>query len=189
MRLREEVRNRPCTAVYGDIKPDNRLPIAIFTDYYCPYCPEMSARLIEMADDLPIRLVWHEFPIFGARSERAAGVAVAAGMQGQYLPVHRHLMQAGLRPGRQAFDTLADKFGLDAERLAKDAQSTVVSGMIGRSRATAAVLGIVGTPTIVVGRTVIAGLREKQFIEKLIVLESETASESGYCSSLGNTAG
>ena len=164
------------------------MPVAIFTDYYCPNCPEMSARLIAMADDLRVRLVWHDFPIFGARSERAARVAVAAGMQGQYEPVHTYLMQAGLRPGRQALDVLADNFNLNAERLAQDAQSAEVSGIIDHTRATAAVLGILGTPTSVVGRTVVAGVREKQFIKRLIVLERETASEPGHCRPLGNTA-
>jgi protein-disulfide isomerase len=60
-----------------------------FFDYRCPCCRIMEPRLHELlTEDPSVRLVLKDWPIFGGMSVYAAQVAIAAGWQGKYAPVH-----------------------------------------------------------------------------------------------------
>lgn len=171
--LRRAVAADPCGAVFGaDGWPEGDLPVAVFTDYNCPYCPTLSALVIDLIDSgAPIAVTWHDLPILGPRSQAAARAAIAAGQQGQYLPVHDRLMQSVLRPGPAALRQLADQFGLDPDRLQDDASSPATETRLEQSAAIAAVFGIVGTPAILVGSTLVVGDISRDDLSRLIELE------------------
>lgn len=182
--LRAEVAAFPCKAVYGPEgwTPD-ALPVAVFTDYNCPYCPILSKLVIDLENEgAPIRVIWHDLPVLGPASERAARAAVAAERQGAYLPVHRQLMHSVLRPGPVALTNLAEQFGMDSQEFIRDAASAEVELEIQKAKAIAAVFGIVGTPSVLVGRTLVVGNIDRRGLQRLIDLERAEPFEA--CSGL-----
>ncbi|MFD3188794.1 DsbA family protein [Sedimentitalea sp. HM32M-2] len=176
-RLRDGVVANPCLAAFGRTDwPAGRTPVAVFTDYNCPYCPVLSGMVIDLLHrGAPIDVTWHDLPVLGPRSEDAARAAIAAARQGQYLPVHQHLMRGVLRPGPAALTGLAESFGLDPQRFLHDAQSVETAHRIEQARAVAAVFGIAGTPAILVGRSLSIGRIEPDRLDRLIALEAQAS--------------
>ncbi|MCB1340241.1 MAG: DsbA family protein [Pseudooceanicola sp.] len=161
----------PCAAIFG--AGDGRLPVAVFTDYFCGYCPAVSDLVRRLDREGVIRAVWREWPVLGPRSEALARVALAAAEQGGHDAVHAHLMRAGLRPGPAALAELAARFNLDANRLQRAAASPAVSERIATTRTLAKQLGLPGTPGIAIGRTLTAGAITEDRLRRLVALEAE----------------
>lgn len=179
--LRADIANAPCSVFEGGMP--GAVPVAVFSDYNCPTCPETSEDVIELMEaGAPIHVSWHDLPILGPRSVEAARVAISADDQGAYLPVHRHLMRSSLRPGPAAMRALATEFDLDPDRLVEGAASARTSERINRANAAAAVFGLAGTPSMIVGRTIVVGRLRKQSLVKLIEIEREEAETSPVCS-------
>jgi protein-disulfide isomerase len=162
-----------CATIFGD--PDwsvDPLPIAVFSDYYCPYCATLDRRLDLMRrDGLPIRLVFHELPLLGERSRWAARVALAAKRQTDHAAVHLDMMQRVLRPGLAGLRDVAERHNLDVERLAADAQSASVGAEIDATLALARTLGIPGTPGTFIGRTLVLGQLPEDRITRMVAQE------------------
>ncbi|MEX0339708.1 MAG: DsbA family protein [Arenibacterium sp.] len=172
----------PCNAVFGPLPEDGAVPVAVFTDYNCPFCPQASEEIVELvAEGAPVRISWHDYPVLGPRSEAAARVAIAAGKQGAYAPVHLHLMRSVLKPGPRAIRRLAEDFGLDPEQLAEDAESPETTVELERTKAAASVFGLFGTPSIIVGHTVVVGHLRKQSMKKLIEMEHNIPPQRRIC--------
>jgi predicted DsbA family dithiol-disulfide isomerase len=162
-----------CGVLFGDDPaPDGVVPVAYFTDYNCPYCGRLSARLREREDE-GLRLSWHELPLLGESSEAAARAALAAGRQGGYADFHARLMRASFQPTEAYVAELATGLGLDPERLLSDMNGAGVSRELTDTRRTAARLGIGATPTLVVGRTVVTGLIGDERLDALLAREAE----------------
>ena len=164
----------PCSALFGAKSWSGaEVPVAFFSDYNCPYCATLEKRLVALVKDgAPIRIIWHEFPLLGPSSVWAAQVALAAGLQGAYAPVHEELMQRVLRPGPSGLRDLAARHGIDADQLLRDAQGEVVARKLDRSIALGHALGIPGTPGTVIGRTLVIGAIKPRDLEQLIEMES-----------------
>lgn len=179
----EVARRDPCRAVFGPGGwPEKGIvPVALFTDYNCPNCPEASALLRDLVrGGAAIAPVWHDYPILGPASERSARLAIAAGRQGAYDAAHRWLMHRALPPGPVGLRRMAEALALDAEQLAADAISGETAAILNRSRAAAAILGIAGTPSIVVGQTRVTGNLGAEAMQRLIALEAaETGTPCG----------
>jgi protein-disulfide isomerase len=111
----------------------------------------------------------------------AARVAIAAGFQGAYEPVHMHLMRTVLPPGPGPIRRLAERFALDPEQLAVDTRSARVTAELDRSKAVASVFGLFGTPSIIVGSTIVIGYIRKQSMHELIEIEHETPLSGRVC--------
>jgi hypothetical protein len=167
----------PCQTLFGTPDaPDDRVPIAIFSDYNCPYCSVLSARLIRLVqNDAAIRLVWYELPLLGDRSVRAAHLALGAGLQGKYIAAHQYLMHKVLPPGQTGVQQFADELGLDANRLIADLNGAPVQDELRKARALAGIFGVIGTPTTIVGRTVVVGAISESDLLHLIDLERSEA--------------
>ena len=184
--LRADLRGNPCS-IFGSARNSGKLPLAVFTDYYCPYCPEMSDLVIELSEGAaPIAPVWWDLPLLGPRSEYAARVAIAAGNQGQYLPVHKHLMHKPLSPGPVALNELAARFDLNGEDLRRDMQAPETDLNLETAHAARAVFAMIGTPSIVVGRSVLIGRTSKQSFLDLIELEYNSSEFRDSCGRNGS---
>ncbi|MBJ6372093.1 DsbA family protein [Sedimentitalea arenosa] len=173
--LRRAIASSPCDSLWhdGGAPAPGIVPVAVFTDYNCPYCPTLSETVIALQEaGEPIAVRWQDLPLLGPRSEDAARAALAAERQDAYLPLHRHLMRSTLRPGEAQLGTLAESFGLEPSQFVEDAASEEVAARIERSRALADVFGIVGTPSLVVGRTLVVGTIEERDLRRLIALEA-----------------
>lgn len=138
--------------------PNGDVTVVEFSDYNCPYCKRAFinvAKLIEK--DKNVRVVMKEFPIFGERSEGVARVAIAAAKQGKYFEMHAALLGNRGQNTEQTALALAEKIGLDLEKLKADADSDEVKKILTESRELGASMGIQGTPFYLVGDKVIPG--------------------------------
>jgi predicted DsbA family dithiol-disulfide isomerase len=163
----------PCLALYGtrDWDPD-RVPVAIFSDFYCPYCRAHEQLLVELeATGAPIRLVWHEMPLLGEGSQRAARAMLAARFLGREDAARRYLWQTNLRPGPTALTRMAEDLGLDPQGFQNEVESARVAGALAESLSLGARFGVYGTPATVVGRTRVIGAIRPPDLRKLIEVE------------------
>lgn len=168
------IQDRLCSALFGSgTPPSGVVPIASFSDYYCPYCRVLTKRLaaLEASSNGTIRVTWHELPLLGQGSLDAAKAALAAGRQGAYTEFHRRLMRTPFRPSRAYIIDVADDLGIDGERMLFDIESPAVLREIDESRALAGLFGFIGTPALVVGRTALQGEIDDATLRRLIARE------------------
>ena len=164
-------RDELCTALYGpEPLPPGTVPIASFSDYYCPYCRDLTVRLAARADPT-LRIAWHELPLLGDASEAAARAALAADLQGAYPAFQTRLLRAAFQPTDAYLADVGGSLGLDVSRLLADARGETVARRLSTSARAAATLGIAGTPALVVGRTLVSGAISDERLDTLIALE------------------
>jgi protein-disulfide isomerase len=147
----------PDDPVAGDPKAEATL--VEFFDYHCGYCRSMSPGLRALIDNDPnMRFVFKDLPVLGPDSVTAARAAVAANRldPAKYVGLHFALMQSK-ELGREAVLAIAERQGYDRDRLAAEMDSDWVKARIDENLKLAEQLGISGTPSFVVGETLIPG--------------------------------
>lgn len=130
------------------------ITIVEYFDYQCPYCRTSAAALNELIKrDKKVRVVFRDWPIFGAESERAARVAIAAKYQGKYLAVNNALMNAPRPLNEAKIEAAAKKAGVNWKRLEADLQAHQVDidDLLERNHEQAMLLGLTGTPAFIIG--------------------------------------
>lgn len=141
--------------------PQGDVTVVEFSDYNCPYCKRAFGHLVKLIEkDEKIRVVMKEFPIFGERSEGAARIAIAAAKQDKYFDMHAALLKNRGPNNEQVALKLAEKLGLDMDKLRADANSEETRKIIAQTRNLGNRLGITGTPFYLVGDKVIPGAPE-----------------------------
>jgi predicted DsbA family dithiol-disulfide isomerase len=136
-------------AVLGN--PQGKRVLVEFTDYHCPYCKASLKDVKQLlAEDRELKVVIREWPIFEG-SERAARMALAAGLQGKYAAFHEAMFRLG------DVEAAARAAGLDLPRAEADAASEAVSAELAANREWARALGFSGTPAWIAGRKPING--------------------------------
>jgi protein-disulfide isomerase len=162
-----------CRAVYGGPVGAGVVPVASFSDYYCPYCRVLTRRLgaIESESGGAVRVAWHEWPLLGQTSEMAAKAALAAQRQGAYVGFHEALMRGGFVATRAFLVSLAERLGVDPARMLADMESAEIARAIAESRALARLFAFPGTPALIVGRTVVVGEIDDATLRALIARE------------------
>lgn len=153
---------------------DAEIDIVEFFDYRCPYCRVLKAILFELKEERSVRIIYKEWPILSESSKLAARAALGAANQGKYFEFHSRLMKAGFLTTEAYVRNVAVKFDVDSEKLLKDMQGPEITAALERNAALAIELGIIGTPTLVVGRTIIQGAITKKQLERLINIENSS---------------
>ena len=115
-----------------------------------------------------VRIVYKEWPILGDSSLLAARAGLAADKQGKYLAFHTRLMNSRLIPTAAYIEEVAAEVGLNQLQLITDMNSAVTTHAIQRTSALASALGLLGTPALVVGRTIVQGEITRSQLERLI---------------------
>ena len=136
------------------------ITIVEYFDYQCPYCRTSQAALNKlMARDKKVRVVFRDWPIFGAESERAARVAIAAKYQGKYVAVANALMNAPRPLNEAKIQAAAKKAGANWKRLEADLQAHLVDidDLLERNHEQALLLGLTGTPAFIIGNFQMGG--------------------------------
>jgi protein-disulfide isomerase len=149
--------------------PDGDVTVVEFFDYNCPYC-RRAKPVIEglVAADDNVRIVFREFPILGDQSVYAARAALASRNQDLYEEFHWALMALSGRVTETAVLSVAEEVGLDLDQLKADMESPAVAEHIETSLSLAQSLGITGTPSFVVGDTILPGLVDQARLEELV---------------------
>ena len=150
------------------------MSLVTFFDYRCPYCKTLAAIMSAMRFD-NVRVVFHEWAILGEPSVLAARAALAADRQGKYLALHARLMNARLVPTPTYIDAIAAELGINLPQFHTDMTSQSVTLALQRTAALASALGLIGTPALVVGRTVVQGEISRGQLERLIEEEMRPA--------------
>ena len=164
-----EVRTEPCVALFGEAADGGELSIAYFSDFNCPYCRVLEGDLDDvLAADPGLRLVRHELPLLGGASMMAAKAVLAADLQGGYDAMKARLLRAGLITDAPYLRAVAGPLGLDADRLLADMEGATVAQRLLTSLALGRTFGIVGTPALVVGRTLIFGAVSARTLRQVI---------------------
>ena len=159
-----------CGALFGGPPAPGVVPVAAFSDYYCPFCRVLTRTLaaIEAEPDSGMTVTWHEWPLLGANSMLAARASLAAERQGAYAAFHAALSRGGFVATPAFLATVAERAGIDPDRLLADMDHPAVAESIARTTALARLFGFPGTPAMVVGRTVVVGEIDEATLRSLI---------------------
>ena len=140
--------------------PRGDLVMAVYTDYRCPACRQAYAAMkTAVADDGNVRVLYKDYPIFGAVSETAAALAIAARYQGLYEPLHDRLMTGPASVDTDDIRIAITALGGDWARLESDrkARAQAIAQQLGRVANEAFGLGIAGTPAYLIGPMLVNG--------------------------------
>ena len=174
-----------CRLLYANLELSvDQIPMASFSDYYCPFCRVQTKRLAQLVNTKgdEIAVAWHELPLLGENSILAAEAALAAKRQGAYVEFHDRLMKSPFVASPEYLSQLSLDLGLDEKRLLEDMSSEDVAEELENSAALSRAFAFIGTPALVIGRTVIQGQVSDKMIDRIIELEREEgwADQCGY---------
>lgn len=179
--LADSLRAELCTALFGPALPKETVPIAYFSEFQCPYCRALERDLDSLLaeDTASFRLIQHELPIFGPASELAARASVAAARQGKQQELRRRFMRTPLVAEPASVLRAAIDIGLDVDQLARDMASPDVQADLDRTRALADIFGFIGTPGVVIGRTILNGAISYALLRR--IAEDEKSRQTPVC--------
>ena len=150
--------------VIGNPKGD--VTLVEFFDYNCGYCKKaMSDVMAMMKADPKLRVVLRDFPVLGPDSIDASLVALAARNQfsgDKYMEYHQTLLSSKGRIGKDRALEVAKDLGADMDKLKKDLDSGEPRKIVESTMRIADVLKIGGTPSFVVGDSLIIGAVGKE---------------------------
>ncbi len=143
-------------AVVGNPKGD--VTIVEFLDYNCGWCKKSVDEVTMLQQqDANLRIVFKEFPIFGAGSEYAAKAVLASKKQNKYWELHQELFKQESQITPEVVDSVAIKLGIDLTQLKLDMAETWISDTMAANSELAKSLQIEGTPAFVIDDKVVPG--------------------------------
>jgi protein-disulfide isomerase len=158
--LKDEIFNSSRQVTLGN--PQGDVTLVEFFDYNCGYCKRALSDTLELLKSDPkLKFVLKEFPVLGPGSTEAAQVAIAVRMQDKtgkkYLDFHQKLLGNRGQIDKARALAAAKDAGLDMARIDKDLQSPEIKASLEETMKLAEALGINGTPSYVIGQSVIPG--------------------------------
>lgn len=164
--LRGAVESTAAGTVLGN--PQGKVTLVEFTDYACGYCRRSAADVDALIAANPdLKVVVRELPILSPASADAARMALAAAAQGRFAQFHKAMFEAG-RPDATTIAAAARTAGLDMARAQKALADPATAAELASNLDLARKLGFNGTPSWVVGDTVLAGaVGEAQLAEAI----------------------
>jgi protein-disulfide isomerase len=141
-------------------RPAAPLTVVEFTDYQCPYCRRFQAESWpslrrDWIDTGKVRFIVRDLPLEIHSSARpAAEAAHCAGEQGRFWRMHDLLLGVHADLSARGIDGYARAVGLDMSRFQACVAAHKYSADIARNIAEADRLGLTGTPSFIIGRTV-----------------------------------
>ena len=144
----------------GDLvagNPDGSIVMIEFFDYNCGYCKRALPDVLQLIGaSKDVKIIMKEWPILGAGSLYASRAALASHQQGKYWEFHLALMSERRVDEAKVLE-VAEKIGLDMEKLKADMNSAAVLSTIKTNSTTADKLGIQGTPAFIIGEQLFPG--------------------------------
>ncbi len=171
----KQMLTKPGTDAAGARKPD--VTIVEYFDYNCPYCKKLVPALQALlAQDPKIAVVYKDWPILGAVSAYAASSALAAGWQGKYLIAHDALMSGPRLARNDQVDSILQGAGVNIDILRKDRtkHAQEIKALLARNDEEARALALNGTPGLVVGRQLVPGIIDLNFLKQLVANSRHT---------------
>lgn len=166
---RKELRHDADSVVGGNHSGD--VTLVEFFDYRCGVCKRVHPIVGQLVkSDGNIRRVYKEWPILGPQSVFAARAAIASRKQGgdKYLAFHNRMMAARQALTSSAVLKLAAKSGLNPARLKRDMKAPEIDEILRRNYALAQSLKLNGTPSFLIGDTLLRGARDVDTMRNLV---------------------
>jgi NhaA family Na+:H+ antiporter len=133
---------------------DAPFELVMYGDFQCPYCAASQSIIRRVRDRLDgrLRFVFRHLPLTEIHpdAQRAAEAAEAASLQGGFWEMHDALYANGGRLADADLLALADRIGLDPERLKADLASGVPAARVARDAEPARANGVDATPAFFV---------------------------------------
>lgn len=131
--------------------PKGDVTLVEFYDHQCHYCKQVAPLVQKIREgDKNLRVVFKEFPIFGANSEYAAKAALAARKQGKYVVLHDALLKEKGKLNPALVLKIAKDAGIDTTQLKKDMKDPLIAKQLEENKKLASALGLNGTPAFVI---------------------------------------
>jgi len=165
----KDLRHDPDSVVGGN--PSGDVTIVEFFDYRCGVCKRVHPIVNQLVKrDGKIRRIYKEWPILGAPSVFAARAAIASRKQGddKYLEFHHSMMSAKQSLTPDIIMKLATSTGLDPARLKSDMRAPEIDKIIQRNYELAQSLKLNGTPSFLIGDTLLKGARDADTMLNLV---------------------
>ena len=149
--------------------PDGTHIIAEFFDYNCPVCHMQYQVFTDMLkDDKELKIIFHEFPIFGPDSDENSkvGFGVQKFYPKKYFAFHQKMMSGrGHDLTAEKVDGYMKDLGFDVAKIRAYAKSDEANEKLQKARDLAQKLNLQGTPSLVIGDSVVPHAMQKQEIE------------------------
>ena len=154
--------------------PESNNVIVEFSDYNCPYCRRMGPIVKEaLQENKDLKVILREFPVLGEDSLTASKAALASKYQNKYEEFHFSLINNEGRINEKVVFKIANKIGLDIQKLKKDMQRPEITAAIQQNMEMAQRLGINGTPAFIAGNKLVPGAIPKNQFSELISVAKE----------------
>ncbi len=115
---KEKLFNHPASPFTGNANGD--VMIVEFFDYQCGHCKEMQPVIESLlAKNKNVKIIYKEFPIYGASSNFASKAALAAAKQNKYLEFHNALFKVSGALNEHKVLEVAKSVNLNLDQLKK----------------------------------------------------------------------
>ena len=173
----EEIQNDGFSWVGGN--PDGDITLVEFIDYKCHYCRKAHDDVVNIVNaDGNIRLVVKEYPILSEdslMSSRAAIAALQSLGSDAYKKMYNSLIKFNGPLNEKSVAFLANKEGLDGDKIVAQMEDPAVAEHIARTRQLGEILQVSGTPTFLFNDQIVRGYVPKDAMEQIIAeLRSNT---------------
>ncbi|TGN61535.1 DsbA family protein [Paracoccus liaowanqingii] len=154
--LRRALERDPTAPVLGN--PDGDITLTEFFDYNCPHCRTMLPLIQQLVSSDPnLRVVYREWPVFGAGSDFAARASLATLPMGRYWQMHAGLLTMRGRAEEATVMRVAREVGLDEAALRQGMLAEPIERHINTSHMLADHMGLAGTPSFICGDEAVFG--------------------------------
>ncbi len=159
--------------------PDGDIVMVEFLDYRCGYCRKAHSEVAELLKiDGNIKLIVKEYPILGDDSTTSSQMAIAT-LQAlgpkAYAALHEELMVFNGPMNEKSIRLLAHRAGLDGEIILEQMKSPKVDAHIAQMHDLGNKMQVTGTPTFVVGNTLLRGYVPLASMAQIVVAERAAA--------------
>lgn len=143
------------------------IQILAFTDYECLPCRANEAQVRELLISQPdIRVVHVPLGILSAASAQASAATLATVAERKSLALHRALMKAPLPLDYDAIMKEAAHVGISNRQLTSDMRAARTDELRDQIRMLSEALGVVATPTYLIGCELIRGPIESEALDR-----------------------
>ncbi|ACZ49600.1 putative disulfide oxidoreductase DsbA [Anaplasma centrale str. Israel] len=151
---------------------ESKVLLVEFFDFSCGYCKSMLSHIKQLLDDGKARIVFRDLPALGEASTLAARAALAVHFINpeKYVDFYYAALDHNKRFTDDGVVEIAESIGIKEEDLKKSLEQndSKINAMINATRDLAERLNIGGTPSVVVGDTVLVGVSDLQALRDLI---------------------